>query len=148
MNRAAGFTMVELVMVIVILGVMSVVAISSLSGANEFRALEFRDRTVAALRFAQKTALSHRRMVCVGFTVSTVTLTIDATRTGTACGAALKLPGEAGNTVTSADPGSAIFAPVPAAFIFLPDGTASASLNVAITGQQTITISGVTGYVK
>ena len=49
----AGFTVVELVMVIVIIGIIAVVAVPRMD-TSTFRALEFHDRTVAALRHAQK----------------------------------------------------------------------------------------------
>ena len=40
----------------------------------------------------KKTAVSHRRMVCVVFTASSLTLTIDTAKAGV-CSAALNLPG-------------------------------------------------------
>src|ERR1035437_7525698 len=75
-KTSSGFTMIELVMVMVIIGILAVVAIARMDTSG-YRALEFHDKTVAALRYAQKTATSHRRLVCVAFTASTVTLTID-----------------------------------------------------------------------
>lgn len=147
MKGAGGFTLVELVTVIVILGILAVVALPRLTGANEFRAVEFHDRTVAALRFAQKTAVSHRRMVCVDFTAASVTLTIDHDRSGACDNHPLNLPGTNSSVLTSADPVSAVFGPVPAAFVFQPNGT-GADRTLAIAGQPAITVVGATGYVQ
>ena len=146
MRAAAGFSMVELVMVIVIIGILAVVAITRM-GTSEFRALEFRDKTAAALRYAQKTATSHRRMVCVAFTASTVALTIDHDKSGACNGQALILPGGNSNVVQSGDAVSAVFNPVPADFDFQPDGT-GADRTLQISGQEDIVVVGATGYVK
>lgn len=147
MNKFRGFTLVELTSVMIILGVIAAVAIPRMSGGSEFRAVEFHDATIAALRFAQKSAISHRRMVCVTFSASTITLTIDATRSGNCNGQALTLPGSNTNTLSSSDPGNVIFNPVPANFDFQPNGT-GADRVLAITGQPAILVSGATGYVQ
>lgn len=135
--------MVELVMIIVILGILAVVAIPRMDTSG-YRALEFHDKVISALRYAQKTATSHRRMVCVAFTASTVTLTIDHDRSGACDGQALNLPGGDSNTVQGSD---AVFNPVPAGFSFLSDGT-GADRTLKISGQPDISVVGATGHVQ
>lgn len=155
MKRAAGFTLVELIMVLVMLGVLAAVAVPRMA-TNEFRAIEFRDKAISALRYAQKTATSHRRLVCVTFTDSTVTLTIALANPAVACGDPLVLPDGNSNIVQSGDTANAVFNPVPSALFFQPDGrgtsdaagTTVVSVNLAIAGQTAINVVGATGHVQ
>jgi len=144
-RRTGGFTLVELVMMMVVIGILAAVALPRMQ-TDVYRALEFHDKTVAALRYAQKTATSHRRMVCIGFTASTVTLTIDHDKSGACDGQALNIPGASSNVVQSGDLTNAVFSPVPAAFNFQSDGT-GADRTMSITGQPAITVVGATGSV-
>jgi prepilin-type N-terminal cleavage/methylation domain-containing protein len=156
MRHEDGFTMIELVMVILMLGILAVFVMPRMD-MSAYRALEFHDKTVAALRYAQKTATSHRRLVCVAFFASTVTSTIAQANPATTCGPSLMLPGGNSNVVTSSDTTNAIFSPVPADLYFQPDGrgttdgsgltvyTASPTINGAATS---ITVVGATGYVQ
>ena len=145
-KHSAGFTIIELVVVIVTLGSLAAVAIPRMTGLSDYRLLEFHDRVFGALRHAQKSATSHRRQVCVAFTATTVTLTIAQANPG-ACVVPLALPGSASNVLQSGDTTNAVFNPVPAAFDFLPDGTTGADRSLAISGQAPVVVIGATGHV-
>jgi len=146
-KRSAGFTMVELVMIIVILGILAVVAIPRMDTSG-YRAFEFHDKVVSALRYAQKTATSHRRMVCVAFTESKVTLTIDHDRLGGCNDHALNLPGSDSNIVQG-NTAEGVFDSLPADFSFLSDGTTSAVIPpLQIAGQPLISVVKETGHVQ
>lgn len=53
-----GFTLIELVVVVLLLGILSVFAMGKLFDQNQFAAKGFFDDTVNAVRFAQKLAVS------------------------------------------------------------------------------------------
>lgn len=137
--------MIELITVMIILGILAAVAIPRMGGSSDYRAIEFHDKVVSALRHAQKTATSHRRMVCVAFTASRLTLTVALANPG-ACVASLLLPGSNSNVVQSGDVTNAVFDPVPVDFNFQPDGS-GADRSTSIGGHP-ITITGATGSVR
>lgn len=56
--RLRGFSMMELILVILLLGIMSVIAMGRLFDQNQFAARGFFDDTAAAVQFAQKLAVS------------------------------------------------------------------------------------------
>lgn len=135
----------ELVMVMVVIGILAAIALPRFD-TSIYRVLEFHDKTMTALRYAQKTATSHRRMVCAAFTTTTVTLTIDHDKSGACNGQPLLIAGSNSNVVQSADLTNAVFSPSPADFNFLADGT-GADRSITITGQPVITVVGATGSV-
>ena len=57
-NQLNGFTLIELIVVVLLLGILSVFALGRLFDQNQFAARGFFDDTVNAVRFAQKLALS------------------------------------------------------------------------------------------
>lgn len=77
--RQRGFTLIELIMVMVMLGVLAVFAAPRIFNSDDFYARGFHDETLGLLRYAQKTAIAQRRTVCVVFAATvpaTATLTI------------------------------------------------------------------------
>ena len=57
-NHFSGFSLIELVVVVLLLGILSVFALGRLFDQNQFEARGFFDDTVNAVRFAQKLAVS------------------------------------------------------------------------------------------
>jgi len=149
MRSAAGFTLTELVIVIMLLGILAAVAVPRMTGLGDFRAAAFSDSVVATLRYAQKTATSHRRLVCVAFTAASVTLTIADANPAVACNQNLALANGAAS-LQSGDAANAVFTaadPTTLNFNFQPDGTGT-DRSIVVTGQPAITVVGATGSVR
>lgn len=145
MRRDGGFTLIELITIVTILAIMAVVAIPRL-GNMEYRSQEFRDRVVSALRYAQKSAVSHRRKVCVSFSATSLSLSVDSNNDNAACDHPLLLPGSSTAIAQSGDAGKAYFSPVPTDFNFSSDGS-SAGAVIQIANQPPIVVVGATGHV-
>lgn len=87
-----GFTLIELIMVIVLLGVLAVFAAPRIFNSDDFNARGFHDETLALLRYAQKTAIAQRRTVCVAFTTNSATLSVAYAPAPGTCDTALSGP--------------------------------------------------------
>lgn len=154
-----GFTLLELIVVIVLLGILSVYAAPRLFNTSDFDAFGFHGETLAYLRYAQKTAIAQRRTVCVAFTPASVTLTISSNSATYDCSAVGNLTGPRGesNPVTlNARPGVS-FVGTPANFHFdglgqpitvAGTGAAQGSQTFQVNGvATTITVETATGYI-
>lgn len=69
-----GFTLVELIMTMVIIGIISAVAIPRFIDSNVFQSRGFADQVKTTLRFAQKIAIAQRTTICVVDTASEIGL--------------------------------------------------------------------------
>jgi MSHA pilin protein MshC len=144
-----GFTLVELVMTIVILGIIAAVAVPRLFNNNVFQSRGFADQVQATLRYAQKEAIAQRGFVCVAVTTSSIALTAGTT---SACsGGSLALP-TGGNSI-SAPPGSGITlsvlpGPLPVNFNFDALGRTAVQQTITVFGATNkIIVEAETGYV-
>ena len=72
----SGFTMVELITVLIVVGIMAAVAVPRMNPSG-FDATGYRDKVRATLEFARKSAVAQRRIVCVTRAANGLTLTID-----------------------------------------------------------------------
>lgn len=134
-----GFTLIELIMVIVILGALAVFAAPRIFSTNDFKARGFHDASLSLLRYAQKTAIAQRRTVCVTFTTNNASLRIASAATATACDTDLVGPrGDTPGTVTNKP--SATYASIPVEVRFDGLGQPLDSSGAAITTGRTITV--------
>lgn len=151
-NRAGGFTLVELVLIIVLLGILSVVILPRFS-PSDFGGALFRDELVSVLRYAQKAATSRRRLVCASIEPRTVSLAVATDAGATACNQNLQLAG-GGSTLESKDTAVTI-SPAPLMLYFQPngritaDGSAKTIYNASLSVHEAqLTIVGETGHVR
>lgn len=164
--RQRGFTLVELVMVLVILGVLAVFALPRMLGSSDTAARGLHDSTLSYLRYAHKTAIAQRRTVCVSFTNTTVSLRIANAAPSYNCASpsGVVLNGADGNasvsvsgaTYTAATVNGVVCLATPAAFSFDGLGQPVNSGGVALGTAQcmkvgnaanAITVEAATGYV-
>jgi len=161
-----GFTLPELVLVIVIVAVLSVVAFSRLSGS--FAGTRgYYDGATALIQYARKLAIAQRRAVYVQVAAGSVTLCYAA---AAPCASPVPSPPV---SPASANPLSVSFSTSPSLSVTAPSGVSSAPVvtfqfsalgayldnagaepgaNLAITvsgeGSHTLTVHRVTGYVQ
>lgn len=146
--------MVEMVTIMVVIGILAAIAIPRLTQTSAFSSSAYRNEIASALRHAQKSAVSHRRLVCAALTKTTVKLTI-ATQSPP-CNQDFSSPD--GSLVyesrdTGVEAGGAF---IDHTLYFQPGGeittdsagTAFAVGPVNVTGQSPLMIDGRTGYVE
>ncbi len=142
MRQSSGFTLVELVMVLVIAGILSATALPKFSDNSVFQSRGFADQVLATLRYAQKTAIAQHQNVCVNLAVTTVTLTID----NAACSTNLNLPDRPTNSLTA--PTDITLTTTAATLTFDANGRPSTAATITIPEVSTaITVEAETGYV-
>jgi prepilin-type N-terminal cleavage/methylation domain-containing protein len=150
-----GFTLPELIAVLVIVGILAVVALPRLQGAVSLRDDAWRDQVVAAMHFAHKSAISHRRLVCATVGSASVALAIASANPATSCSATLT--GIDGQAFVAVANGGAAASLAPAGTIyFQPSGQVSAdgagnsvtSWTIGIASLAAIVLVGDTGHVE
>jgi len=140
-----GFTTIELVMVIVILGILSVTIAPKFFDNSVFQARGFSDQLLVTLRYAQKAAIAQHRLVCVDLTATTVTLTITTLSSDSSCSLVLNLPDRAGNTLSA--PSGITLNPA-TSLNFDALGRASSTATITVSGvSNAIIVEAETGYV-
>jgi MSHA pilin protein MshC len=142
-----GFTLVELVVIIVVLGLMAAVLGPRFVGRDSFASRGFHDEAQAVVRYAQKTAIAWRRPVFVCVTATTVSAGSVA-----GCGTLLVHP-VTGAALTTTAPSGVVLAP--ASFSFdgggrpSPNAQVTIAFSSAIAGDpaRQIVVEAETGYV-
>ena len=153
---SAGFTLVELVVVIIVVSILAVVAIPRLN-THTFDTVGFYQEVLSSVRYAQKEAVAKRRVVCVTLGASSVTIKFANIAGSSACNTDLVSPrGVSPFTVTAASGVLLSSAPATGSFFFDAlgrpydaAGTSSPQRTISITGDgtQSFVIEAETGYV-
>lgn len=149
-----GFTLPELIAVMVIIGVLAVAVMPKFDVAVNLRADTYRDQVVAALRLAGSHAASHRRLVCASVGTGSVSLSIAAANPATACSSALPGAGggatatAAGNSTSSISPAGTLYFQPSGRITGDAAGVSAGSWTISIGGATAITVTGETGHVE
>jgi MSHA pilin protein MshC len=145
--RARGFTMVEMVVVIAILGLLAAVIGPRFVGRDAFASRGFHDEAQSVVRYAQKTAIAWRNIpifVCV-------TATAVAARSVSCAGTLLVHPAT-GAALTTTAPSGVTLSPT-GNFSFNGAGRPSAAQTITLTSTiagdpaRSIVVEAETGYV-
>jgi MSHA pilin protein MshC len=150
-SGTAGFTIPELIAVLVIMGVLAAIALPRLAGTSaSFDEVRLHDQTLAALRYAQKTAVTMQRRVCVTFTGGTqLALTYSSAYSPPGCDTNLMPPaGGSGAAYTVVAQGAAGYTGQ-ANFFYDRIGRPSivVPMSIVISSGRQITIEPESGYV-
>ncbi len=153
--RSGGFTMIELISVMILIGILAAVAVARIDGLI-YREKGFHDGLKSALQFARKAAVAKRRQVCIGVagvnvagggSVSLTVVTATPEAGVGACPSAtnLNLPGGSINSVTTP---TGVTLTAGTAFYFDALGRASAGGTFSSSGGlPDIAVEQETGYV-
>lgn len=144
---AKGFTLTELVTVIVILGVLSAVTLPIWFNRTDFEQRGFFDELIQATRYAQKLAVASNCDVRINIAAGGFGLEQPTTQCNTANWQAVPLPSSP--PPYNAPPGVTVTAGT-GTITFFASGLASASPTVTVTGTSALSfnIYAATGYVE
>jgi MSHA pilin protein MshC len=151
LSTSKGFTLVELVMTIVILGILSATALPKFFSISAFQERGLSDDTLSAIRYAQKLAVASGCNVQVVISANQFALKQPGASNRSQCASTtasnftqtVKRPGSGESSYQGSQSGVAISN---ATIYFTAKGTASTGLDITV-GSRKITVVQDTGFV-
>jgi len=145
-SGSRGFTLIELTVVIVLVAILSIVAMSRLTGVDSFQVQGFADSARSTVRFAQKLAVAQRLVVVVVVNVGAGTISV--CYTNPACATPVTDPTTNQAMVVQAPSGASIVGPASISFDALGRATPGGAISVTGAGvTSNFVIESETGYV-
>jgi len=143
MNVARGFSLIELVVVMVIAAILAALAIPRFTD-SESKATWYHEQVMAAVRFAQRQAVAQRRNVFVCVSPGAVSLGYDATCTGATAqsGALIQIP----QTLSAPNGVTVSSTTTPFSFNGLGQPSPIGGVGLTLAGHS-VTVTAETGYV-
>jgi len=151
-SKQSGFTLVELVMIIVILGILSATALPKFFEKNTFAERAFFTDTLSAIRFAQKIAVATGCNVQVSIASNSYSLNRQGDSSSLSCpggstyALAVPRPSSGASSYTGSESGITLTSSA-SSFVFDPVGSASADVTLTVNGAKTISVIAKTGFV-
>ena len=154
LTKQQGFTLVELVMTLVLLGILSATALPKFFAVSSYQKPLFFDDTLSALRYAQKLAVATGCNVQISIDNNSYTLSRPATADRSLCTSTnptdfslpVRHPGTGEATYTHFENGVSLTAN-PSIFYFNALGQASADVTLTVAGDKIIAVVAATGFV-
>jgi MSHA pilin protein MshC len=146
-----GFTLIELVIVIVLIAILAFVVVPRFNHISTFSCRGFADQTKAAVEYARKAAVAQRRNVCVTFGPGVTITRAGQAGASAVCDGPLIDPAT-GSAFTISPPSGAILTSTASSHSFNGLGSIATSGNVTITAScdsdtYSFTVERETGYV-
>jgi MSHA pilin protein MshC len=142
--RSAGFSLIELLVVMLIAGILAAVAIPYLTD-TETKASGYAEQVTAAVRFAQRQAVAQHRSVFVCVQANALSIGYDAACSGAVAqsGAIVQVPQQ-----LDAPSGVTLGATAtPFSFNALGQPNPIGGVTVTVSGARSVNVTGETGYV-
>jgi MSHA pilin protein MshC len=158
---ARGFSLVELIVILLLIGILSVAALARMDSMRVFGERSDYDMVRSAIQHARKAAIAKRRYVCVQASASALTLTVDTNPPEStsppfagACPFAAALPLPQPDTRDPPCPASNVLCLRSTSLSFSNPalqfdalGRAAATATVTVSGYAPITVEAETGLV-
>jgi MSHA pilin protein MshC len=155
-DSQSGFTMVELIVVMIVIGIMAVTVLPRFDLLKGFDEVGYRDKVRATLEYARKSAVAQRRYVRVTAAGNGLSLDISSADPDAGFPAAfprtLTLPGSGTNVIAPPSGGTLTASVSPLVFDALGRPWTSAGVLIAAASTyavsgNTVTVEAETGYV-